>query len=142
MPSELETSGKKPLPGASEVLEHATDVVTDIAHDGKQIVEGYYQLAKHDLESELDDAKASIALLCIGAVLFGTAGSVLAVGLCLALATFLGVPLWASFCGVGVAMTVAAAVTVTVGRSRLQKVEQPEVIADAKKDLKWLAEQT
>jgi hypothetical protein len=127
---------------ARRALARASDLVGGIAHDTKEIIDGYLELAKLDLRAELDRAKSSVALGLVGLAILGAAGVLLLVGLCLALALWLGLHPWITFVAVGGVSLAAGAVVAVVARHQARQIEAPRAIEEGKEDVAWIAEHT
>ena len=125
-----------------QALSRATGLVSEITHDAKEIVDGYLELAKHDLREEIAHAKSSLTLSVVGAMIVAAAAGLFLVGVCLALAFWLGIrPFW-TFGGVGLAGLIAGAIVAAFAVKRAREVHRPPVIEEAKEDVKWITEQT
>jgi uncharacterized membrane protein YqjE len=118
-----------------------SDVLQDIFGNVQDIVRSEVRLAQAEIKTEAAKTARAAKSLVAGAVLALYAGGLLLIALVYALAMV--VQPWIAALIVGVFVAVIAAIMISVGQGRLQKVKKPEkTIRSVKEDVQWLKNQT
>ena len=97
-----------------------SEVLKDIVETIQKIIRGEVRLAKAEIRYEAAKAWKPVRLILIGATAGLLAIAYLLLGIVYALA--LAIPIWAAAGSVGLALAVAAVITVSRGASRMKQV--------------------
>jgi len=118
-----------------------SDVFEDIVRNMQEIVRSEVRLAKTEIREEAGKAKSSVAMLGAGAViaLFAVFFLLLTVVYALALV----IPGWAASLIVGAALSMAAALALMAGKTRLRQIHvTPErTLETLKENVEWTRQQ-
>ncbi len=118
-----------------------SDVLQDIFGNVQDIVRSEVRLAQAEIKTEAGKTARAAKSLIAGAVLGLYAGGLLLMAAVYGLSLVLQP--WLSALVIGAFMSVIAAILITTGRERLNKVKKPEkTIRSVKEDVQWLKDQT
>lgn len=123
-------------------VSRAAALVGDIAEDTGELLDGYLELARHDVREELRDAREYLRMVIVAGLCIAASAILVVTGACLALADLVGLPLWQSFTGIGLAGLGAAAVALAAARRQRDEVTAPKAVDEAKDDIEWIAKRT
>jgi uncharacterized membrane protein YqjE len=110
-----------------------SEVLKDIVDTIQKIVRGEVRLAKAEIRGEAAKAWKPMRYLLTGAVVGVLAAAFLLLGIVYALA--LAIPAWAAAGSVGLALAIAAGITISQGASRMKQVcKAPERVVETIKE--------
>ena len=110
-----------------------SEVLKDIVETIQKIVRGEVRLAKAEVRDEAAKAWKPMRYLLTGVVMGLLAAAFLLLGIVYALA--LAIPAWAAAGAVGLALAIAAGITISQGASRMKQVyKAPERVVETIKE--------
>jgi len=122
-----------------------TELVGGIVSDMQTLLRQELQLAKTEMRQEWDKTKTAAGAMAAGAGMLTVSGLLL----CWALVYLLnwaapGLPLWACFAIVGVALGLIGGILIGVGRSKAADVHvvPPQTAETMRENVQWLKNQT
>jgi len=122
-----------------------TELVGGIVSDVQTLMRQELQLAKTEIRQEWDKTKTAAGSMAAGAGLLSVAGLLL----CFALVYLLnaaapGLPLWACFGIVGVALGLIGGILIAAGKSKANDIHvvPPQTAETMRENVQWLKNQT
>jgi uncharacterized membrane protein YqjE len=122
-----------------------TQLVGDIVSDVQTLLRQELQLAKTEIRQEWEKTKTAAGSMAAGAGLLTVAGLLMSFAAVYALwAVAPGLPLWACFAVMGVALGFIGGILVATGRNQAAEVSiiPPQTAESLKEDVQWLNRQT
>jgi Flp pilus assembly protein TadB len=122
-----------------------TQLVGEIVSDLQTLIRQEVQLAKTEFRQEWDKTKTAAGSMAAGATLLGVAGFLFCFALVYLLAALApGLPLWACFGIVAVALGLIGGILVAAGRSKASEINvvPPQTAATIRENVQWLKNQT
>jgi len=122
-----------------------TQLVGGIVTDLQTLMRQELQLAKTEIRQEWDKTKIAAGSMAAGAGLLTVAGLLLSFALVYLLQALApGLPTWACFGIVGVALGLIGGILVGVGRSKAADINviPPQTVETMKENVQWLKNQT
>jgi len=122
-----------------------TELVGGIVTDVQTLVRQELQLAKTEMRQEWDKTKTAAGSMAAGAGLLTAAGLLFCFALVYLLnAAASGLPLWACFGIVGVALGIIGGILVAAGKSKASDIHvvPPKTAETLRENVQWLKNQT
>lgn len=118
----MTTTGTNPQ---DQVDPSIRELVTSATNDVQKLVKGQIELAKLEIQESMQTAVVAFALLIVAGVLAGLGGIFLLVTIAYVLVA-LGLPVWAGFGIVTLALFLIALILGLVGKKRASSIKGPE----------------
>jgi hypothetical protein len=122
-----------------------TQLVGGIVNDVQTLLRQELQLAKSEVREEWAKTKTAAGSIAAGAGLLTLAGLLIGFAVVYALAAIApGLPLWACFGIIGLALGLIGGILVVIGRSAASEINviPPQTAESLKEDVQWLKRQT
>ena len=123
---------------ASEVAGVRT-LIREVVRDARGLVHQEVTLARTEAREQIGTAKSIGIMLGAAAVLALVGVALIAVALSSAITAFFGIPLWASYAGMAVLLSMVALFLATYGRRQLTATEVlPQTRASLRETMAWI----
>ena len=123
---------------ATEVASVRT-LIREVVHDARDLVHQEVTLARTEAREQIGTAKSIGIVLGAATVLAVVGVALFAVALSSAITALFGIPLWASYAGMAVLLSVVAYFLATYGRQQLTNTEVlPKTKASLRETMAWI----